>query len=142
MPQYGRLLAAAVCLTFLAGCSQELETYPVTGKVSFNDGTPLAGARVVFESTEQAVSSQGYTDNEGHYTLTTNEEGDGAVPGPHRVIVMPPPAAVVQGGGEEAVVTAPAKPVVAKKYQRYDTSGLQYEVKPGDNVYDIVLDKP
>jgi hypothetical protein len=133
---------AAACVIAVSGCGGGRTTHPVSGKVALADGQPLAGARVVFDSVDKGVSAQGYTDEAGQYRLTTEEDGDGAVPGEHRVIVMPPPRAIGTGEGENVkIATAPARPVVPKKLQRYETSGLTFEVQPGDNTYDIVVPK-
>jgi hypothetical protein len=134
---------AAVSLLAVSGCGGGRDTHPVTGKVALVDGTPVVGARVVFDNFEKGLSAAGYTNEAGQYRLTTDEDNDGATPGQHRVIVMPPPATVVTGEGENAVVTkAPGKPIVPRKYQRYESSGLTYEVKPGqENTYDIVIQK-
>jgi hypothetical protein len=131
---------AAVCILAISGCGGGRETHPVSGKVALGDGTPLVGARVVFDSVDQRVSAQGYTDQAGHYRLTTEEDGDGAAPGQHRVIVMPPPTPVTAGDGENVVVAKrPAKPLVPRKYQRYESSGLTCEVVAGENTFDIVV---
>lgn len=128
----------------LAGCGGgSLETYPVTGKVTLPDGSPLAGARVIFDCAEKKVKAEGKTQADGTYTLATSQENAGAVAGSHRVIVMGPPRMVASAGGEEegAVTEDPTVPKIHPKYQSYDQSGLAFTVEPkNDNVYDITVE--
>ena len=132
----------------LSGCgSAETDrptTYPVTGIVRYN-GQPLAGAYVTFESTgAEAQTAYGTTNEQGEFTLTTSESGDGAVPGPHRVIVQKLEAAAagtsgdVPPGGPTAPPPKP-KSLIPERYASVDSSGLTATVSAdGDN--EVVLE--
>lgn len=89
------LFSAAI----LASCGEErtydaVPTYPVTGRFLFQ-GAPVDGAFVKFtpvEGTDDpgALTSQGETDSEGNFTLSTYEKGDGAPAGRYAVTLIWP----------------------------------------------------
>jgi hypothetical protein len=131
----------------LAGCGGGQEkTYPVEGKVTLPDGSPLGNARVIFDGGEAGVKAEGRTGADGSYTMTTYNDGDGAVAGAHRVIVMGPPRMIeVEGGeggeGEGTVQEDPSVPKIQSKFQSYTNSGLSFTVETtGENVYDITVE--
>ena len=70
------------------GCSggSGLGTVPVTGKVLLN-GEPLEGATVVFNPSGEGRAASGTTDAAGVYKLTTDTNGDGALPGEYQIAV-------------------------------------------------------
>jgi hypothetical protein len=80
-----RIAVVAFALVTLVGCRQS-ETVPVTGTVTLN-GQPAADAEVIFTPSKGRVAS-GATDAAGRFTLSTNQPGDGAVPGDHKVTVV------------------------------------------------------
>lgn len=82
-------------LLLIAGCNgSKFDFAPVSGQVSLN-GEPVSGARVVFmpqdtlEDGESGPYSNGTTDGEGRFTLSSIEEvpRKGAVVGNHKVII-------------------------------------------------------
>jgi hypothetical protein len=123
-------LAVAV-LTFLAftGCDGGMGQ--VTGKVTAN-GQPVVGANVTFEDPVNHVRANGVTDNSGTYSLSTNAQGDGAPVGAYRIAV------VQAGAADSSQVTAPPRQF-PPKFERSETSGLSYTVKPGRQSHDITL---
>jgi hypothetical protein len=100
------LATTLLCLSAMlsvAGCGDgHPQTVPVTGIVTFADGTPLAGGQIELESVEHRVNARGILDAEGGFRLSTFRDGDGAVVGEHRVIVLPPLSAFagVTGAGQ------------------------------------------
>lgn len=89
---------------------------PVSGRVLL-DGAPLGFGVVRFIPSDSRPST-GQLDDQGRFTLSCFEPGDGAVPGTHAVEVI---------AGENLSETecrwhAPAK------YARFETSGLVREV--------------
>ena len=133
----------ALLLLPLSGCGPDRPaTYPVKGKVTFPDGSPVTAGMVVFEliidDLTKAHNARGKILEDGSYFLTTfDEEGDGAVPGRHRVIVQEPyPEADVDEG--ELVPPRTIDP----KYRTYEGSGLEFEVKEEENVIDITVTEP
>src|SRR5689334_12351381 len=98
MPRLLPPLVAAAALG-LAGCgAKEPALYPVEGTVKFNDGAPADGCVVEFRSEAEAtkgLNARGEVGPGGVYRLKTvvnGKERDGAVAGPHRVVVVGPPA--------------------------------------------------
>jgi hypothetical protein len=86
----------AVTLSFAAGvlvlgCSGDqsgLDTrYKVSGKVTYK-GEPVPKGGVTFEPVTPAGRHASGTIENGYYTLTTSTEGDGALPGDYRVIIV------------------------------------------------------
>ncbi|NMC19814.1 MAG: carboxypeptidase regulatory-like domain-containing protein [Thermogutta sp.] len=155
------LIAAAGCP---GGGGAKLNTVKVSGTVTL-DGAPLPGATVSFvPKSDGARAAFGTTDENGRFTLTTLNPGDGAMPGSYAVSVTKPVAAAAssapsqdpraRGGSispEEAArikaqaqggaaATAAAANVVPAKYRSADTSRLTAEVKAsGDNTFTFEL---
>ncbi len=70
------------------GCNRgsEVKLVQVTGTVLF-DGQPLPDARVVFQPTAGGRPSLGTTGADGSYTLRYMEGAEGAITGPHKVLI-------------------------------------------------------
>jgi hypothetical protein len=80
LPAFGLAVA-------LTGCGADRpQTIPVTGRVTL-DGRPVEGAVVGFLPKGGGRPATGTTDASGAFTLTTFDEGDGALPGVHLVTV-------------------------------------------------------
>jgi hypothetical protein len=125
--------AIAVLLGVVAGCGAGMT--PVRGKVTLPDGKPAASSQVVFESAEgdKKISARGDVSADGSYELSTNKPGDGVPPGKYRVAVIPPPMLDAEG---------PQVSPFNGKYSKFETSGLEFEVKPGSsNEFPIQLTK-
>lgn len=89
------LFVLAFCALPL-GCGKNADaprTYPVTGKVIYKGGAPLAGGSIHFTSTsDPSVRAVGEIGNDGSFTLSTligNQKLAGAVEGTHEVSVIP-----------------------------------------------------
>jgi hypothetical protein len=129
-----RLFCGTAALV-LAGCSRSGLESSVTGSVTL-DGKALGLGGVVFAPLSGGGNpSVGTIGRNGQYTLrTANTLGLNA--GKYRVCVNaldtpnPPP------GVRD---TTPPKQLVPEKYTNLDTSGLEYEVKPGSNTFNIDL---
>ncbi len=129
-------LAAFGLLLAAAGCGGN-KLHPVRGQVVYQDGSPvkgLEGGQVVFEGTGpdgKKYSATGPLDAEGRFELGTEKPGDGAVAGKNRVLISPPTS--------EGDIPKPK--VIDPKYETFERSGLEYEVKPGQkNEYRIKVD--
>jgi hypothetical protein len=122
-------------LLALAGCGSG--RYPVIGRVTYEDGSPVEAGTVIGETTVDGkpLSVQGNIEKDGTFRWGTEKAGDGAPPGTYRVIVMPVPL----GDSELAEGKLPA---VDSKYTRYETSGITFEVKPEKNVLNITVTRP
>ena len=134
----GCLALPLAAMLLLAGCDSGRPVYPVHGRVVFEDGTPMVDGTVEFESIEDErtrVNASGEIQPDGSFTLTTREPGDGAVEGKHRAIVVPPlPVDTATGRA--------ARSPIHPKYRSYETSGLVFEVSPGENHLTIEVEKP
>lgn len=140
------LWSSVFSLFFLAGCGSghPAPTYPVTGKVVFSDdGTPLStGGSILWESVpdeprELPFNASGAIQADGTFELTTFEEGDGAVAGEHRVLVRPKRDA--SDWVERGIVP---RPVIAPRFERYETSELRFTVKEEGNDFTVTVQRP
>ncbi len=130
-------LLVGLLTSLAAGCPASHERpYPVHGVVSL-DGNPLRGGLVGFEPSSPGPSNscygaEGAIGSDGSYRLTmhtANESAnDGALPGLYRAVVLP---------GEDP--SAQSSNAIPSKYCSLAGSGLEFEVKPGDNLIDIPL---
>jgi hypothetical protein len=136
-----RRFSVALVICILAGCGKGgLATYPVEGRVSFPDGKPLHGGTVEFQPVGEQkgkISARGRIQPDGTYQMSTFAEADGTIEGKHRVLVMSP---LPPGHLDPAF---PPRPIINPRFQRYDTSMLEYTVKSdGSNKFDITVDPP
>ena len=121
-----------VVVASLAGCSGT-KTAPLHGKVTLADGSPLKGVIVSFDDATNHVSARGFTAEDGTYVLTTVKTGDGAPVGTYTVTVHHPQP---QDSSQPE-----KKGLFHLRYESRQKSGLECIVKPGDNTFDIKLDK-
>ncbi len=133
----------AICLAALSmiatgGCAKKLQTYPVKGKVTFKDGSPLSKGLVEFEPVDGAdkMNASGEIRADGTFVLGTLEPDDGAVAGRHRAIIVVQPDV---GTGPEDV-TGTRREIINPKYRRYDTSGLEFTVESKPNEFQIEVE--
>ena len=123
------VICSAVLL--MVGCGSELDTYPVTGRVQFPDGSPLPGGVIIFVSKETGIQSRARIQKDGTFTLGTLSKADGSVAGVHRVCIRP----------EVLAIGAPPKHPILRKYHAASTSDLEYTIaadKP--NEFDITVE--
>ncbi len=90
MPRLFLLMLLVLSTTL--GCGGEYKIAPVSGKVTL-DGEPLAGALLSFEplaqgdSQESGYGSYAECDDQGQYRIKSLKGEDGAIIGPHMVMV-------------------------------------------------------
>jgi len=132
-----------VCTTFcfLVGCSPNSK---VTGKVTFEDGSPLTVGEVIFES--ETLQARGTIDTSGKYTMGTIKEKDGVPLGKYRVYIggaaEPTGNMIPYGGGRDSTATRPEmRPLIGSKFFLPASSGLTCDVN-GPTVFDITVTKP
>jgi hypothetical protein len=139
MSRRTRQILGVMALLFLSavapGCGSG--RYPVTGRVTYEDGSPVEEGTVIGEAevNGKAVGVQGNIEKDGSFRLGGEKAGDGAFPGHYRVLVMPR----ALGDSEKAEGKIPA---VDGKYGKYETSGITFEVKPGRNDLPITVARP
>jgi len=125
-------LGTAIVLVSVAGCGKPgtAPTVKVTGTVTYN-GTPVAGASVGFLP-DSGRPASGTTDAQGRFTLSTFAQGDGAVPGRHRVTISEPASeSAPMPGTPEAENWTPPEPRFPAKYADPNTSGFTATVEKG-----------
>lgn len=129
-----RLVALAVLACVGCGAGR---TVSVTGTV-LRKGKPVSLARVMF-STAGAPVAVGLSDASGRYSLSTFREGDGAVPGLHRVIAQP--IVRLAADGETPDPSTPLdRPDIPLACQDFTTTPLRVEVVAGgSNTIDLDL---
>src|SRR4051812_26696802 len=117
--------AALVALLALAPAGCGAKKYPVVGKVVYPDGSPFPGGMLVCSplDPDSRVGARGYIEPDGTSPLSPDAAGDGPLEGKSRVLVRPPAQ-----GGEDAA--RPKVPLLDPRFTQFDTSGLQFEVKP------------
>ncbi len=123
-------MTLSVVLT-AAGCGPGLQ--PVRGKVTYEDGSPVTKGIVVFESTDEkhALTARGDLASDGAYCLGTHKPSDGVRPGKYRVLVAPR-------------IENPDQPEQPfdPRFSSFKTSGLEFEVKSGNNEFPIKVSRP
>ena len=141
---FQQILPATVILCTLAitGCnSDQLPTYPTTGKVQFEDGVPVRFGSIEFYNRQHELTARGKIDRNGNYELGTFEAGDGAVAGEHKVVIiqaiMPTPFLMPQNPGDPSPQNHGRH--VNKDYATYATSTLQCTVKEGNNICNFTV---
>jgi hypothetical protein len=125
------------CCLCLASCSNphgDHRPYPTTGQILVN-GKPAEGARVVFHHLgdwgDKSIVPQAVTKEDGRFTLTTYQMGDGAPAGDYRVVVEWPAYRRGRNLGPDQLLGKFAKP---------ESSGLTAHVEKGNNelpVFDL-----
>jgi hypothetical protein len=131
-------------LSVLPGCgSDRAETALVTGRVTI-DGRPVTEGRITFYP-GKGRSATGSLAADGTYSLTTWEEGDGAVLGKHQVTIKATHSSgaapssfeqELQGGGPAA---ASIEWLVPPTFAQRTTTPLSEEVVEGANTIDFEL---
>lgn len=141
---YGRRLTVraliATAALFFAGCSSEVPTYQVHGKVVYaDDGQPVpGGVTIVFESTEPPHRrASGEIDAQGNFDLSSRRQGDGAMEGEHRIRFT------AHASHAEPDPNVTVSRVMDPKYCEFATSGLTVDIDPNDeNNFTLKVEKP
>jgi hypothetical protein len=128
-----------VALLTAVGCAKsDSNIAHVDGIVRLN-GEPLQWGRVIFQPMGAGQNALGEIGPDGTFTLATGAV-KGARIGEHQVAVI----AAEKGAGrpDPTAGRKPLKYIVPERYIATGTSGLTYEVKPGDNHAEIDLESP
>jgi hypothetical protein len=129
---------AVSALLALAGCDSDSKVGSVRGVVRL-DGKPLATGTVRFLP-KAGRAATGKIRSDGTYRLGTYGESDGALIGKHEVAIIAleigPVPTRTEGGRPPAT---PTKPLVPRRYMSPGSSGLTFDVQPGNNQADFDL---
>lgn len=125
-------------LIIFTGCSGG--KVGVSGKVTFEDGTPLSKGEVTFQTGDYSAS--GKVNPDGTYTISSTGNNDGLKPGLYKVTVI----AVEYDSNLDLTddpnrKVAGPKVLVDPKFNSVETSGLSCDVK-GKTTYDIKVTAP
>jgi hypothetical protein len=124
----------------LSGCGGKHENLcPVAGRVMFQ-GKPVSSGMIRFSSTQAPIDMLAILGSNGNYEVTRGH-GSGLPEGTYRVAIMPPTANRPIGDfGPKNPATQSAD--IPEKYRSPSTSGLTFEVKPGNNTFDVDMQRP
>lgn len=127
----GTTLSFSVLLFVGCESAQPPDVVPVTGKVLL-DGAPLEYGSVTFQPL-RGQPARGKIQSDGTFSLSTYAPGDGAKVGKHQVRVTcyesQEPGQATADGPAEALGNS----LIAEKYTRFATSGLEVSVLAGGN---------
>ncbi len=130
------MFVSLALILLASGCSDQLKTYPVQGKVLFEDGSPVHVGIVELKSKDFPIQARGSIEKDGSFTLTTYQPGDGAVAGKHACVVVQ--FVVTEGMTAHRPSTIG---VVAPKFASYSTSGLLVDITTdGSNQIELRVD--
>ena len=137
------ILGVGLMAVGVSGCGPgHPQTYPVRGKVVFDDGAPLDEGFIGFESTPASglpINARGAVGSDGTFMLSTFGDGDGAVVGKHRVLVRAQRQKFDDFEGNWEFIP---EPVIHPRFESYETSGLEFTVAEGDNEFTVVVQRP
>lgn len=143
IPMHFRLVIflSGCCALGLVGCgSGGPGTYPVSGRVTFADGSPLTKGVVVFAS--PSGNARGSLDEEGRYVLGTVTTTDGAAAGSYRIFLAGPIFEDSKGNATEySENLEQSEALVDVKFSDPTNSGLTCEVT-GRTTFDFTVSKP
>jgi hypothetical protein len=120
-------LAVGFLALCLAGCGDGLQ--PVTGKVVYEDGTPVRGGSVTFNSKDKGVNASSDIADDGTFSLSFNGSS-GAAPGQYKVVVV----------GKDTGYGNP--PTVDDLYGDPSKTPLTQEIVSGKNDITVTVKKP
>ena len=118
-----------VCLA-IAGCGGQ-GFVPTGGKVTFDDGSPVGGGGIAFQT--DTFMADGTINSDGTFTLSSLKPGDGLPPGTYKVIV----------GWTEYDANERSIYRIDPLFSDRQTTTLSAEVtKGGKNQFEFVVSKP
>ena len=132
MPHTRSCLTFALLLVTAIGCSNgNPRTFEVKGFVRFPDGMPLTSGTIEFQSIdhELQIGATSEIDENGAFELGTFDVDDGAIEGRHRAVVVS--SHEIGTGAERPGLIETSK--LHPRFSDFNTSGLEFEVKPGKN---------
>ena len=133
-----RTAAAACCgaavIVMLVGCNRGSQESQVSGSVTL-DGSRIGPGMVVFAPVEGGKPATGSIESNGSFTLNTSRE-PGLAAGKYKVAVS---IRELPENVKRSDQIPPGKLLIPENYEQSTTSGLEYEVEPGQNSIDIDL---
>lgn len=130
-------IASCVLAAGALGCGGKVALHPVRGHVQAADGRRATFGTVEIMAEPGGEIASGAIQRDGSFQLSTVRDGDGAVAGRHRAII-------VQVIDTEHLPLEKHHHVldVHPRHGRYETSGLQVTVEPGKKNYvELIVDE-
>jgi hypothetical protein len=123
------LFAALIVSTAMSGCAEKrVPVFPVSGKVTYK-GKPAGGAIIVLHSVNavafDGVAPSGTVNEDGTFTITVYEPGDGAPEGDYVATIQWRKMVTSEGGGAAGPNVLPAQ------YSSAATSPVKVSVSGG-----------
>ncbi|MDR2345631.1 MAG: hypothetical protein LBE18_06160 [Planctomycetaceae bacterium] len=128
------LLLSVFCLVCLLGCEQS--NVPVSGKVTFEDGTAITSGEIIFalENADEYFA-KGKIEKDGTYSLTEYTVGKGSKPGCRKgnfkVFIASTSTSIISDDGTKTETTH----IIDQGYTNKDQTPLKATVPGG--VYDF-----
>lgn len=126
--------------TLGCGPAAPYDIVPVTGKVTYEDGTPIPAdsVTILFESEAPAVDAKTHPkagraelNSDGTFdTVTTSKAGDGAIVGRHKVVILPK--------DKQQILTK----AVPREYTNKRDTPLKVDIQPGGASLEFKIQKP
>lgn len=147
---YSLLVLLGLSLCAMLGCGSGHDYGPtgtVRGRLTHQGKTLPPDTKVVFMHAQNGVAAFGPTDAEGNFKVRT-VNSDQIPIGTYRVMIQPPeselgadsePSAEELLNNPEINRPRPNQTTFDFKYRQVSTSGLEYDVKEGDNEFQIDL---
>ncbi len=141
------LLLVVIPVAFLlTACSKSAlpagPTGTLTGKVTYNGAPAPAGSSISLMHDETGLSAVGLIEEGGVYVAKMQGQPN-ILAGKYHVAVAGPPAAEMSDDDMAAMyegkADAPTASAIPAKYADVDNNGLTFEVKEGENTYDVDL---
>jgi hypothetical protein len=127
------LSLAAVALSGCGGGDPyAVKTVPAAGSVTYK-GKPLSNGTIMFQPVKEEGRPASGVIQDGKFTLTTYNEGDGAVAGKHKVAVVVANEVKTKDGDTTL------KYIVPQKYASPETSGVEVDV-PDNGSQDLKVE--
>jgi hypothetical protein len=130
-------LTVSCAIGLSVGCGGDNAVHPVRGHVQAADGRRPTFGTVELKADTGGLIASGKIEQDGSFRLSTYRNGDGAVAGRHRAII-------VQMVNTEHLPLEKHHHVldIHPRYARYETSGLEFTIKAGgQNDLEIVVDE-
>ncbi|MBX3414469.1 MAG: hypothetical protein KF708_17415 [Pirellulales bacterium] len=128
-----RLMPALACC-LMVGCARPPQVTPVSGSVSIG-GKPAEQILVTFVPESKGgvpqVKSSAVTDGSGRFELRAGDGRDGAVIGPHRVMLEDLRVYYLPRNDSAPSIAQPAPSRIAMKYRAANTTPLRHNVSEG-----------
>jgi hypothetical protein len=137
------LTAATAILMSAVGCGPDrIATYPVSGKVVFEDGQPVSFGVVEFRVNGSIPVARGQIGADGQFTLGTFAAADGAAAGQHQVLVVQHAIIETEVNDPEQAREhrAHKSSFIDPAFASYERSGLTADVQPDtENHFTLVV---